>query len=342
MEVPFDVVDSHMGVFEVSLSLAVLFVVFGLTVGILFGFFGMGGSFFVTPALLVLGHSAPTAVGTGLAFVFWTSVVAAFTHRDLGHIEYRLGILLIVGMSIGIEVGRRSLLALAAIGLADAVVSVLYVVLLAAVGLFVVRDRSYPSIEDEGEHDAPLSAATYVERVQVPPTTSFHDGVDVSVWVVLLVAGLVGYLSGLLGVGGGFLMLPSLIYGLAIPGAVAVGTDTFQIAISSAYGAFVYGQQGAIHFAMLVPLLVGSTVGTRVGAGLTDYLDDAELRTTFGLMLLIGSVSVASKTISHEYDVEFLHTLSLTLLLGSSLVISVVILSLGLRNVRAERALADQ
>jgi uncharacterized protein len=148
---------------------------------------------------------------------------------------------------------------------------------------------------------------------------------------------LIGSLSGFLGVGGGFLMVPALMYGLAMPGAVAVGTDIFQITISSAYGAFVYGQQGSIHFAMLVPLLVGSTVGTRIGAVLTDYLDDAELRTTFGAMLLIGSISVASKTISHTYDIELLHTLSLTLLLGGALLMSVIILYLGVQNIREER-----
>ncbi|WP_101298407.1 sulfite exporter TauE/SafE family protein [Halegenticoccus soli] len=291
-----------MGLFELSATLTALFVVFGLTVGILFGFFGMGGSFFVTPALLVLGHSAPTAVGTGLAFVFWTSFVATLTHRDLDHIDYRLGLLLIIGMTAGIELGKRALLVLAAAGLADLVVSLLYVVLLAAVGLFVVRDGRHPAIDDEGPRADQPSLASVLERVRVPPLTTLSGGIDVSIWVVLSIATLVGSLFGFLGVGGGFLMVPSLVYGLAVPGAVAIGTDIFQITVSSAYGVFVYGQQRAIHFAML----------------------------------LLGSVSVASKTISHAYGIEPLHTLSLTLLLGGALAISMMTLYLGLRNRREE------
>ncbi|MDL5363056.1 sulfite exporter TauE/SafE family protein [Halalkalicoccus sp. NIPERK01] len=328
-----------MSPFEAGIPLIVLFVVFGLTVGILFGFFGMGGSFFVTPALLVLGHSAPTAVGTGLAFVFWTSLTATITHRGLEHIDYRLGFLLILGTTVGIEIGKRALLLLADVGLADLVVSLLYVVLLASIGVFVIRDGRHPAIEDESSIENPSSLSAHLERVTIPPTVTFHNDVTLSVWVVLPIALVVGSLSGFLGVGGGFLMVPALMYGLAMPGAVAVGTDIFQITISSAYGAFVYGQQGAIHFAMLVPLLVGSTVGTRIGSVLTDHLDDAELRTTFGAMLLIGSISVASKTISHTYDIELLHTLSLTLLLGGALLMSVIILYLGVQNMREERSI---
>ncbi len=75
----------------------VFFVVFGLLIGILFGFFGLGGSFFVTPALLVLGHPAKAAVGSGLVFVFGTSIAAVVTHRGLGHIDYKLGFLLVLG-----------------------------------------------------------------------------------------------------------------------------------------------------------------------------------------------------------------------------------------------------
>lgn len=326
-----------MGLFEVSIPLAILFITFGLTVGILFGFFGMGGSFFVTPALLVLGHSAPTAVGTGLAFVFWTSLVATATHRELDHIEYRLGLLLILGMTAGIEIGKRTLLVLAAVGLADLVVSLLYVVLLAVVGVFIIYDGRHPAIGDGEPVGVQSAFSTRLQQVRLPPTVSLCGQSELSIWIVLVLGVVIGILSGFLGVGGGFLMVPSLMYGLAISGPVAVGTDIFQITVSSAYGTFVYGQQGSIHFAMLLPLLVGSTVGTRIGAVLTEYLDDAELRTTFGVMLLVGSLSVATKTISHTYGIELLHTLSLTLLLGGALVLSLIILYLGVRNIHEEQ-----
>jgi hypothetical protein len=100
------------------------FVGFGLLIGILFGFFGMGGSFLVTPALLVIGYPAPVAVGSGLAFVFGTSVIGALRHRDHGQVCYTLAAVMILGMTFGIEVGTRVVFLLADLGSADVVISV--------------------------------------------------------------------------------------------------------------------------------------------------------------------------------------------------------------------------
>ena len=86
-----------------------LFVTFGFMVGVFFGFFGMGGSFLVTPALLVMGYQTDVAVASGLAFVFGTSVIATLKHRDLGQVDYKLGVSMIIGTTLGIEVGRLGL-----------------------------------------------------------------------------------------------------------------------------------------------------------------------------------------------------------------------------------------
>jgi uncharacterized protein len=117
-----------------------LFVGFGFLIGILFGFFGMGGSFLITPALLVLGYPARVAVGSGLAFVFGTSVIGALKHRDHGQIDYRLAALMTLGMALGIELGKRVVFLLEELGSADLVVSIAYVGLLAVVGLFTLRN----------------------------------------------------------------------------------------------------------------------------------------------------------------------------------------------------------
>lgn len=123
-----------------SLLLVSFFAGFGLLIGILFGFFGMGGSFLVTPALLVMGYPSRVAVGSGLAFVFGTSVIGALRHRDHGHVDYKLAVIMTVAMTIGIEAGKRVVDALHAAGNADLVISVAYVGLLATVGIFTLRD----------------------------------------------------------------------------------------------------------------------------------------------------------------------------------------------------------
>ncbi|WP_254546974.1 sulfite exporter TauE/SafE family protein [Halomarina pelagica] len=313
-----------MSLVEPTVVLIVSFVAFGLLVGILFGFFGMGGSFFVTPALLVLGHSATTAVGTGLAFVFGTSLVAAVTHRDLGQIDYRIGALFVLGMSLGIEVGRRTLQRLSALGVADVLVSSIYVLLLAGVGYYMLSDYLHGGA---ARYDPARSGLTrFVRDATPPPTITVSGGATVSVWVVLAVAFGIGCLAGGLGVGGGFLVLPTLVYGFGMAETVAVGTDVFQIASSSAFGTLQYARQGSIHVSMVAYLLAGGIPGARIGARLTGTVDERVVKGYFGVVLLLGSVAVASKVVSHAYGVELLHDLSVVLLFGSAFVVSVLVL----------------
>lgn len=294
-----------------------LFIGFGLLIGILFGFFGMGGSFLVTPALLVLGYPAKVAVGSGLAFVFGTSVIGALRHRNLGQVDYRLAGLMVVGMTLGIEVGSRAVFLLQAIGLADLVVSVAYVGLLAAVGLFVLGDARTP----EKESSAP-GLAGRVPGFDLWPTVTLTGGVTVSIWVVLAIGLVVGVLSGFLGVGGGFLLMPAMLYGLGIPAAVAVGTDILQITLSGAYGAFVYAQQEAVEVPVVAALLLGSALGARIGAGATHLVDEDDIKGYFAAMLLTGSVAVASKEIGGAYGIDALSTLSVVLVFGASILVS--------------------
>ncbi|SIR98165.1 hypothetical protein SAMN05421858_4954 [Haladaptatus litoreus] len=310
------------------------FVFFGFTVGILFGFFGLGGSFFVTPALLVLGHPVEAAVGSGLVFVFGTSITAVVTHRRLGHIDYKLGGLLVAGMTMGLEVGKRVLFELSAIGLADLIVSTAYVGLLAAVGLFVLFDARNSTSMQGTVVDA--NVLGQIGTVQVPPMLSFSERATASVWVVLAIAFATGILAGVLGVGGGFLILPILMYGLSLPETVAVGTDIFQIAISSGYGSFMYTRADAVHLSVVIPLLGGSVFGAYLGSQLTEFVEEAKFKQYFALILLVDSVAVASKTISHTYGVVALHVLSLVLLFGTAVVMSSIVVSFGTRNALRE------
>ncbi|OYR87290.1 permease, partial [Halorubrum distributum] len=128
------------GFLGTSPEMLALFAGFGLVVGVLFGFFGMGGSFLVTPALLMLDYPAPVAVGSGMAFVFGTAVIATLKHHDLGQVDYKLGVIMITGTTIGIEAGRASVYYLESMGLAGGVISIAYVVLLGGVGAMVTRD----------------------------------------------------------------------------------------------------------------------------------------------------------------------------------------------------------
>uniref|UniRef100_UPI002601D040 sulfite exporter TauE/SafE family protein n=1 Tax=uncultured Halorubrum sp. TaxID=399555 RepID=UPI002601D040 len=253
------------GFLGTSPEMLALFAGFGLVVGVLFGFFGMGGSFLVTPALLMLDYPAPVAVGSGMAFVFGTAVIATLKHHDLGQVDYKLGVIMITGTTIGIEAGRASVYYLESMGLAGGVISVAYVVLLGGVGAVVTRD----ALKDDGgggvdheatdkdldEYEIPEIAKKIQQTVRIPPMVTLRGDVRVSAWVITAVAFATGVLSGFLGVGGGFIRMPAMIYAIGVPVPVAVGTDLFEIVFSGGLGSYLYGQGGGVNLGIVAPLL---------------------------------------------------------------------------------------
>ncbi|WP_336023734.1 sulfite exporter TauE/SafE family protein [Halobellus salinisoli] len=317
-------------IFGIGVATLLLFVGFGLLIGVLFGFFGMGGSFLVTPALLVMGYPSRVAVGSGLAFVFGTSVIATLRHRDLGQVDYKLGVLMIAGTTLGIEVGKEIVLHLESLGLASNIISVTYVVLLGGIGVFV----TYEALTGDGDggidHDAEGEAdaddipatAKKLQSYRVPPMISLRGGVSVSLWMILGVAFATGLLSGFLGVGGGFIRMPALFYLIGVPVPIAVGTDLFEIVFSGGIGSFLYAMDGGVDLSVVLPLLAGSALGARVGSAATSIVDESEIKVYFGLMLLGGSVAVAVREVGGYLDVPVLNTVSLVLILGSALLVS--------------------
>lgn len=305
------------------------FVGFGLLIGVLFGFFGMGGSFLVTPALLVIGYPAPVAVGSGLAFVFGTSVIGALRHRDHDQISYALAAVMTLGMTFGITVGTRVVFLLADLGSADVVISAAYVGLLGAVGLSVLRDARTGGSKAGAGHVAPG-----VQAIKYPPIVSLPGGATVSVWVVLVVGLVVGVLSGCLGVGGGFLLLPAMVYGFGIPTAIATGTSILQIMVSGAFGTFVYAQSNAVDIPVVAALLAGSALGARFGAGATQLVNEAAIKGYFAVTLLSGSVATGSKQMSTAYGVETLETASTVLIFGTAVLVSGAIVRASITAIR--------
>src|SRR6056297_3182219 len=315
----------------VGATLLGLFAGFGLLIGLLFGFFGMGGSFLVTPALLVMGYETDVAVASGLAFVFGTSVIATLKHRDLGQVDYKLGVLMIAGTTAGIEVGKIGLEYLQHVGLADTVVSVAYVLLLGGIGVFVTREALKSSsgggLEHDVDEDADLEDADVpdiaqkIQSYRVPPMISIRGGFTVSLWMVLTVAFATGLLSGFLGVGGGFIRMPALFYLIGVPVPVAVGTDLFEIVFSGGIGSFLYAMDGGVNLGIVVPLLAGSALGARVGSAATSIVDEDEIKVYFGVMLLGGSVAVAVREIGTVYGIDELRIVSMVLILGSALLV---------------------
>ena len=336
-----------MELFGIALSMLAMFSGFGLLIGLLFGFFGMGGSFLVTPALLVMGYETDVAVASGLAFVFGTSVIATLKHRDLGQVDYKLGVLMIAGTTAGIEVGKMGLHWLQDIGLANTVVSVSYVFLLGAIGVFITYNALKGGDDDGGvNHDAAddgeLDAddipdiAKQIQSYRVPPMMKLRGGVRVSLWMILAVAFLTGLLSGFLGVGGGFIRMPALFYLIGVPVPVAVGTDLFEIVFSGGIGSFLYAIDGAVDLAIVAPLLAGSALGARMGAAATSLVEESEIKVYFGVMLLLGAIAVAVREIGGVIDMPVLDVVSLAIIVGAAMLVSGAVVVSSIRELRAQ------
>ncbi|MFP4591614.1 MAG: sulfite exporter TauE/SafE family protein, partial [Halobacteriales archaeon] len=315
-----------------GVGLLAFFAVFGLLIGILFGFFGMGGSFLLTPALLIMGYPATTAVGSGMAFVFGTAVIATLKHHDLGQVDYKLGVLLVVGTVIGIEVGRIGVYYLEGIGFASGVISVTYFLLLGGIGLVIVREASTSDAgaSAHGVHDAggtfedfePPAVARRFQSLHIPPMVTLRGDVRISVWVITAIAFATGVLAGFLGVGGGFIRMPAMMYAIGVPVPVAVGTDLFEIVISGATGSFLYAREGGVDLSIVVPLLFGSALGARVGSAATVIVDSGDIKIYFGLMLLLGSVAVGVAELGRYLDSGVLELVGLVLIIGSAVLVS--------------------
>ncbi|SFK76701.1 hypothetical protein SAMN04487950_0991 [Halogranum rubrum] len=331
-----------MEVLGIGLALLVLFVGFGVLIGILFGFFGMGGSFLVTPALIVMGYPTRVAVGSGLAFVFGTSVIGALRHRSLGQVDYKLAALMTVSVTAGIEAGKTVVLTLESMGLADTVISVAYVGLLGLVGAFVVYDSRGSSDDEDADAADDEESPGLFSGIRLPPMVSLMGAPSVSLWVILTVGLVVGVLAGFLGVGGGFLLMPAMMYGFGVPAAVAVGTDILQITISGGVGSFLYAQSGGVDLSIVAPLLAGSALGARIGTAATSLVDEDGIKIYFGLMLVGGAVAVAVRQVGNNYGLDVLNTVSLVIIVGSAVLVSGAVVYNSVRELRHRRVEQQQ
>lgn len=276
-------------------------VVLGFSVGVLTGLFGVGGGFLLTPALKALfGVPYPVAVGTDLVQIFLTGTVSAYRHRRAGNVELRLGLVLGAGAVAGAEVGLRIQNALESMGevsafgsgitLLDLVLGVLFVVLLASVAVMIWRET-----RSGGDHGVDTRVARALRRIRLRPVMALpRSGVaGISVWVPVAMGFCVGVLTGLMGVGGGFINFPLLIYALGVPTHVAIGTSALQVLLASGYGALRHGGQGHVELLLVVLLTAGSVLGVQVGVRLSKRFRGPRIRRLFAAVLLLGIATIA-------------------------------------------------
>ena len=328
---------------DVTINLAWLLPL-GLTVGVLSGFFGVGGGFLVTGGLIVFGVPVPYAVGTGLALIMATSIVNTLKHRKLGNVDIKLGLYMVIGTIPGVEAAKRLLLYLESVGIEGPVLRYVYFLVLAALGSFLIYEYLQSRRASAAKGDD-ISTGALVERVRafgVPPLTTLPvAGISrVSIWVLVGIGVGIGFFAGLLGAGGGFLLMPILIFVLGVPTSAAVGTDLFQIVITGSYGTLTYALSNRVDLLMALVMLAAASVGSQLGTLATTVVDGARIRFLYAITILAGSASIALKQMSISADLDILSTLGAILLLGVAGAMCVVIALMVIAALARTRAAA--
>lgn len=280
----------------------------GFLVGILGGFFGVGGGFIAGPLMFWSGVPMNFVIGTDLAHMTGKSIVAAKRHRALGQVDLKLGLLMVVGTVVGIEIGARVIEALEAVGEVDRVIGIAYIFILTGISVFtgVESIRAIRMINTErmdvkdvlGFH----GITRQMQRIKIRPLIALPgSGIEsISLWTVVGVGLVTGLLAGSLGVGGGFIRMPMLIYLLGVPTHVAVGTDLFEIVISAGYGTLTHALKGNVDVLMALVMHTGAAIGAQVGAVSTRYFSGPRIRLLFSILPLIGAAAVILRLLGFE------------------------------------------
>ena len=280
-------------------------IILGIGVGVIGGFFGMGGAWMVTPGLNILGFPMAFAIGTDIAHMAGKSLISTMRHGKFGNVDYKLGLIMLVGTVVGFEVGAQMIMWLERIGKVDMVVRWIYLGLLAFITWMVFTDIARRKAKDKAAIAAGKEVdknATGLEwhktlhKIKIPPMVNLNvAGIYCSAWLPIGVSFFTGWLAGILGIGGGLIRMPALIYLVGCPTHVAVGTDLFEVAISGLYGAASYTYKGRTELVAAIIMLIGAAMGAQVGAVATKYIKGYGIRIAFGLAVIGCGISILLK-----------------------------------------------
>jgi uncharacterized protein len=268
----------------------------GAGIGLLSGLFGVGGGFLLTPLLMMTGVPATVAAASVSCQMVASSSSGVAAHFRLGNVDVKIGCVLLLGGLAGGGLGVEAVKVLRTLGEADLAITLAYVVVLGALGAYMfcqsLRTLRHGSIERE--HRKAPKTVGFLARL--PWQMYFpRSGVRHSILVPLILAVLAGVLASVMGVGGGFIMLPLMIYLLGMPTHVAVGTSLFQILFLSAGVTFMQADANhTVDLMLVLPLALSSAIGAQLGARLSRLLRGEQLVILLAALVLAVTGKMAT------------------------------------------------
>lgn len=289
----------------VNISVVLLFGL-GIGVGFLSGLFGIGGGFLLTPLLIVIGIPPTVAAASDSTQIVAATTSGTFAHWRRGNVDFKMGLYLLTGGVLGGTIGVQIIKVLRMSGNADFVIKITYIVMLSLIGIYMFLEslgnlktagtiKKYVLQTDGGSKIMPDRMSWFVSGTRdLPFQTIFSkSGIETSIYAPLMLGFIVGVLAAIMGIGGGFIMIPLMVYILRIPMHIAVGTNLFQevfICINVAFMQSYYNQTVDIMLALI--LLSGSTMGAQMGAKVSDRLNAEQMKIILASIVLIVMIEM--------------------------------------------------
>jgi len=275
-----------------------IFVIIGLggVVGVLSGMFGVGGGFLTTPLLIFYGIPPAVAVASSAPQLTGASVSGVLAHRQRGGVDVQMGSVLVVGGAIGAVLGGFIFQALQASGQIDMVVGILYVVLLGGIGITMGREAIGSIVATRTGAKPPAPARRHHPLIaSLPGRWRFYkSGLYISPLAPLMLGLGTGVITALMGIGGGFILVPAMIYLLGMSTRVVVGTSLFQILFVTIATTMTHAlTTHAVDIVLASLLLIGSVTGAQVGVRFAQKVKPEYLRLVLAFMVLTVAFRMA-------------------------------------------------
>jgi uncharacterized membrane protein YfcA len=317
-----------------------LLVFVGFTVGIVGGFIGVGGGYMVTPALIVFGFPGYMASGIDMTHIAGKGLVSTLRHRQLGNIDWTLALSMVAGTMLGVELGVRILVYFKKAGVANIVLLVTSVVVMFVLFLYtqIETRRAHRQMDQlkadgkgVGRELQTSSLPRFFQSIPFSPIVRCRTArVVVSMWVIVLVGVVTGFLAGFLGVGGGFIRVPALVYLVGASTHIAVGTDLVEIVFSGGYGALRHSIEGHVDMMAVLFMISGALFGAQLGSIATAYVRGPAIRYVLSYSLILATLGAVMRLIyvlSGQKN-EWLSFAAVILTLGEMIFLCFFIMSL--------------
>ena len=267
----------------------------GFAVGFLSGMLGVGGGFLITPLLVMLGIPIDVAVATGANHAVATSASGSFAQWQRGNVDLKMALLLLIGSVVGAIAGVRALAWLKFIGQMDFAISMCYVVLLGVLGLLMLTEGTSAMLKARRGQQSASRRRRHTWIHTLPFKTRFpRSKLYMSVVPPLVLGSIVGLLSAIMGVGGGFFAVPVMVYVLGMPTRVVVGTSLLIVLATGALTTVLQAWQNqAVDIVLAAMLMVGGVAGAQLGTRAGNNLPGEQIRAMLGFLVLAVSLRIA-------------------------------------------------